>query len=183
MFRNQAWDGTSYCGSAPVEASSWFPKPLSIASTLQVDKALLGSVKDSIVQGFQWGTREGPLCDERKCWNQCLLGRLAFRCCIFPCRIHVAVVSLQLSGTSSLRSWTPLLLRSLSTEAGARSYLQPEEWCTPPSSWWALSIPSSTSSLFHYPDYSLGICWHVFFLLLLWWDPSASFPVLASFLI
>lgn len=33
---------------------------------LQVDKALLGSVKDSIVQGFQWGTREGPLCDERK---------------------------------------------------------------------------------------------------------------------
>ena len=32
---------------------------------LQVDKTLLGSVKDSIVQGFQWGTREGPLCDER----------------------------------------------------------------------------------------------------------------------
>lgn len=27
----------------------------------EVDKALLGSVKDSIVQGFQWGTREGPL--------------------------------------------------------------------------------------------------------------------------
>ena len=25
---------------------------------------MLGSVKDSIVQGFQWGTREGPLCDE-----------------------------------------------------------------------------------------------------------------------
>ncbi len=23
-------------------------------------------MKDSIVQGFQWGTREGPLCDERK---------------------------------------------------------------------------------------------------------------------
>uniref|UniRef100_H2YSS8 Tr-type G domain-containing protein n=1 Tax=Ciona savignyi TaxID=51511 RepID=H2YSS8_CIOSA len=31
----------------------------------EVDKSLLGSVKDSIVQGFQWGTREGPLCDER----------------------------------------------------------------------------------------------------------------------
>ncbi|CAI8001672.1 116 kDa U5 small nuclear ribonucleoprotein component, partial [Geodia barretti] len=30
----------------------------------EVDKNLLGSVKDSIVQGFQWGTREGPLCDE-----------------------------------------------------------------------------------------------------------------------
>ena len=32
----------------------------------EVDKLLLGQVKDSIVQGFQWGTREGPLCDERK---------------------------------------------------------------------------------------------------------------------
>eukprot|EP00898_Chlorokybus_atmophyticus_P001260 jgi/Chlat1/2134/Chrsp17S02725 len=30
----------------------------------EVDKSLLGAVKDSIVQGFQWGTREGPLCDE-----------------------------------------------------------------------------------------------------------------------
>ncbi|XP_072179851.1 116 kDa U5 small nuclear ribonucleoprotein component-like [Diadema setosum] len=30
----------------------------------EVDKDLLTSVKDSIVQGFQWGTREGPLCDE-----------------------------------------------------------------------------------------------------------------------
>ena len=32
----------------------------------EVDKGLLGSVKDSIIQGFQWGTREGPLCDERE---------------------------------------------------------------------------------------------------------------------
>ncbi|KAL1152534.1 hypothetical protein V6Z11_A09G115000 [Gossypium hirsutum] len=30
----------------------------------EVDKSLLGSVRDSIVQGFQWGAREGPLCDE-----------------------------------------------------------------------------------------------------------------------
>ncbi|GLV38363.1 uncharacterized protein CBL_13086 [Carabus blaptoides fortunei] len=30
----------------------------------EVDKSLLGNVKDSIVQGFQWGTREGPLCEE-----------------------------------------------------------------------------------------------------------------------
>ncbi|PVD31093.1 hypothetical protein C0Q70_10371 [Pomacea canaliculata] len=29
-----------------------------------VDKNLLSAVKDSIVQGFQWATREGPLCDE-----------------------------------------------------------------------------------------------------------------------
>lgn len=46
---------------APAEAVFFFPP-----SVPQVDKALLGSVKDSIVQGFQWGTREGPLCDERK---------------------------------------------------------------------------------------------------------------------
>lgn len=30
----------------------------------EVDKSLLHSVKDSIVQGFQWATREGPLCEE-----------------------------------------------------------------------------------------------------------------------
>ncbi|KAF9366918.1 U5 small nuclear ribonucleoprotein component [Mortierella sp. NVP85] len=30
----------------------------------EVDKARLKQVKDSIRQGFQWGTREGPLCDE-----------------------------------------------------------------------------------------------------------------------
>ncbi|KAI9137807.1 P-loop containing nucleoside triphosphate hydrolase protein [Paraphysoderma sedebokerense] len=30
----------------------------------EVDKKLLKSVKESIKQGFLWGTREGPLCDE-----------------------------------------------------------------------------------------------------------------------
>ncbi len=30
----------------------------------EVNKSLLNTVKDSIVQGFQWGTREGPLCEE-----------------------------------------------------------------------------------------------------------------------
>ncbi len=33
---------------------------------VQVDKSLLGSMRESIIQGFQWGTREGPLCDERE---------------------------------------------------------------------------------------------------------------------
>lgn len=32
----------------------------------EVDRALLLSVKESIKQGFQWGTREGPICDERE---------------------------------------------------------------------------------------------------------------------
>ncbi|KIR29756.1 U5 small nuclear ribonucleoprotein component [Cryptococcus deuterogattii 99/473] len=30
----------------------------------EVDSKLLSSVKESVKQGFQWGTREGPLCDE-----------------------------------------------------------------------------------------------------------------------
>lgn len=30
----------------------------------EVDKRLLGTVRESIVQGFKWGCREGPLCDE-----------------------------------------------------------------------------------------------------------------------
>ena len=30
----------------------------------EVDRRLLGSIKDYVVQGFKWGTREGPLCDE-----------------------------------------------------------------------------------------------------------------------
>lgn len=32
----------------------------------EVDAKLLASVRESVKQGFQWGTREGPLCDERK---------------------------------------------------------------------------------------------------------------------
>lgn len=30
----------------------------------EVDKSLLGTIRDSVVQGFQWATREGPLCEE-----------------------------------------------------------------------------------------------------------------------
>jgi 116 kDa U5 small nuclear ribonucleoprotein component len=30
----------------------------------EVDQKLLGTIKDSVVQGFKWGCREGPLCDE-----------------------------------------------------------------------------------------------------------------------
>ncbi|CAE8716626.1 unnamed protein product, partial [Polarella glacialis] len=31
----------------------------------EVNKSLLAQTKDSLVQGFQWATKEGPLCDER----------------------------------------------------------------------------------------------------------------------
>jgi len=30
----------------------------------EVDKGLLTAIKESVVQGFQWGAREGPLCEE-----------------------------------------------------------------------------------------------------------------------
>lgn len=30
----------------------------------EVDKAAVGSIRESLVQGFQWACREGPLCDE-----------------------------------------------------------------------------------------------------------------------
>lgn len=30
----------------------------------EVDKNLLNAVRESVIQGFQWGAREGPLCDE-----------------------------------------------------------------------------------------------------------------------
>jgi translation elongation factor EF-G len=32
----------------------------------KIDKKSLGTVKEHIKQGFQWGAREGPLCDERE---------------------------------------------------------------------------------------------------------------------
>ncbi|XP_076358918.1 116 kDa U5 small nuclear ribonucleoprotein component-like [Tachypleus tridentatus] len=35
-----------------------------LTSGEMVDKGLLNMVKDSIIQGFQWATREGPLCEE-----------------------------------------------------------------------------------------------------------------------
>lgn len=37
----------------------------------EVDKGRLKQARDAIRQGFQWGTREGPLCDERKFTSGC----------------------------------------------------------------------------------------------------------------
>lgn len=37
----------------------------------EVDKDLLKTVRESIIQGFQWATREGPLCEERKNNDEC----------------------------------------------------------------------------------------------------------------
>ena len=51
-----------------------------LCHVMQVDKSLLSTVRDSIVQGFQWGTREGPLCDERKLNHWCY--------CLVKCHVH-----------------------------------------------------------------------------------------------
>lgn len=59
----------------------------------EVDKSLLGTVKDSIVQGFQWGTREGPLCDERKHRLFVLLiSGLGLSSHLNPCPLDVAAI-------------------------------------------------------------------------------------------
>ncbi|KAJ8377262.1 hypothetical protein AAFF_G00264900 [Aldrovandia affinis] len=55
---------TKYDWDLLAARSIWAFGPDTTGPNILVDKALLGSVKDSIVQGFQWGTREGPLCDE-----------------------------------------------------------------------------------------------------------------------
>lgn len=49
----------------PTEVCHVISHVISVRS-LQVDKTLLHSVRDSIVRGFQWGAREGPLCEERE---------------------------------------------------------------------------------------------------------------------
>jgi len=56
----------------------------------EVDKSLLSTVKDSIVQGFQWGTREGPLCDERKA------KRINFIAVVFVICFENIIISMQL---------------------------------------------------------------------------------------
>lgn len=65
LKKKYAWDALS-------TSSIWaFGPDASKANVLlddtlptEVDKKLLSYTKGSIVQGFQWGTREGPLCDE-----------------------------------------------------------------------------------------------------------------------
>lgn len=47
-------------------SSSTTARCYTYGTTLQIDKKLLGTVKEHIKQGFQWGAREGPLCDERE---------------------------------------------------------------------------------------------------------------------
>jgi U5 small nuclear ribonucleoprotein component len=49
----------------PSQVSPALDHHFNFSLSWQVDKKLLGSVKEHMKQGFQWGAREGPLCDER----------------------------------------------------------------------------------------------------------------------
>ena len=51
------------CNVNTLFKACWFNR---VHADDQVDTKLLLSTKESIKQGFQWGTREGPLCDERE---------------------------------------------------------------------------------------------------------------------
>ena len=77
----------------------------------EVDKSLLGAVRESIVQGFQWGAREGPLCDEpmRNCKFKIMDATIAkgaparscrVGCC--PCRLEACLSLLEEGGWGSV---------------------------------------------------------------------------------
>ncbi|KAF3920878.1 hypothetical protein ABW21_db0205881 [Orbilia brochopaga] len=62
---NHGWDilaSRSIWAFGPEETSPNILQDDTLPS--EVDKKLLNSVRDSIKQGFAWGTREGPLCEE-----------------------------------------------------------------------------------------------------------------------
>lgn len=95
-----------------------------------VDKKLLYSVKESIKQGFQWGCREGPLCDEREflCFsNECFLS---------PCSSQTLILTranaraAQRYGTSSSACSVPTWRRSRSTGEADRSSRRRDESAT-----------------------------------------------------
>jgi hypothetical protein len=98
---------------------------------VQVDTKLLLSTRESIKQGFQWGTREGPLCDERE---------FSFTDTQRPClakkendiSLGNARVSAdqQPSGASSSACSTPAWRKSQYTAVAVRSSLLPAESAT-----------------------------------------------------
>jgi hypothetical protein len=81
----------------------------------EVDTKLLTSVKESIKQGFQWGAREGPLCDERACRGSTRQTVLTIN------------APFQLFEASSLGYWMHPLHRNPSSEAAVRSFRQRDE--------------------------------------------------------
>lgn len=93
----------------------------------QVDKKMLRSVQESIKQGFSWGTREGPLCEERKSILSASQVNLEFG------SYADIVPLLQLSATPSSASQTSRSLPNPSSVVAAKSSPPPAVPSTPPS--------------------------------------------------
>lgn len=85
----------------------------------QIDKKLLGTVKEHIKQGFQWGAREGPLCDERKLLFPVYCGFIVYGLC-----------TSQLCETSNSDYWMPAWHKSQSSVAVDRSSQRPVAFAT-----------------------------------------------------
>ncbi|KAJ3415072.1 U5 small nuclear ribonucleoprotein component [Chytridiales sp. JEL 0842] len=62
--KNYSWDVLSSRNIWAFGPDDAGPNVLVNDTLSDTNKTLLNSVRDSIKQGFQWGTREGPLCDE-----------------------------------------------------------------------------------------------------------------------
>lgn len=86
----------------------------------QVDKKLLGTVRDSITQGFSWGAREGPLCEERK-WH--------IQIPAYETATNIFFFKLSETPNSSLPMFHLLIKPSIAVEG--RSFLLLAELCTP----------------------------------------------------
>lgn len=97
----------------------------------QVDTKLLTSVKESVKQGFQWGTREGPLCDERKS-NACDQQAMTY---------HVA--------DRVSDPWSEV--QGTRRQSGTRTYLQ---------RWWSDHPHRPSCLLFFFPPCKLRISDH-----------------------
>ena len=63
LRKQHGWDALSVRSIWAFGPDARGPNVL-LDDTLSVDKTVLETVRNSVVQGFRWGCREGPLCDE-----------------------------------------------------------------------------------------------------------------------
>ena len=63
LRKQHGWDALSVRSIWAFGPDARGPNVL-LDDTLSVDKNVLETVRNSVVQGFRWGCREGPLCDE-----------------------------------------------------------------------------------------------------------------------
>jgi U5 small nuclear ribonucleoprotein component len=142
VFQNRyGWDALSARGIWAFGPDERGPNVL-VDDTIpgETDKRTLMSVRESVKQGFQWGTREGPLCDEREFFFRL---PLCFFCLSLLCSVHWAFfrelnlydLKIQRSATSSSRflmqRWRPNQFIAVVV----RLSRPPGEFATLPSSW------------------------------------------------